>query len=206
MDPAWLQWAKRLQAVAQNGLTFTEGHFDRERYEEVRQIAAEILASKAETRVEDVLDLFVREKDYATPKVDTRAAVFKDEKILMVKERSDGKWSLPGGWADIAESPRESVEREVWEESGFKVKATRLAAVYDRSKHLHRPLMHYHIYKLFFICEIVGGSPATSDETEEVAFCPEDDLPELSITKILPHQIAAMFEHYRRPETPVYCD
>jgi ADP-ribose pyrophosphatase YjhB (NUDIX family) len=206
MDPAWLQWAKRLQAVAQNGLTFSKDHFDVERYEEVQRIAAEMLASRAEASVEDVLDLFVREEGYATPKVDTRAAVFQDDKVLLVKERSDGKWSLPGGWADVGEGPRESVEREVWEESGFKVNATRLAAVYDRSKHPHRPLMHYHIYKLFFICEIVGGSPTASDETEEVAFFAEGELPELSITKILPHQIAEMFRHYRQPETPVYCD
>ena len=206
MDPTWLQWAKRLQAVAQNGLTFNKDHFDVERYEEVQRIAAEMLASKSDASVEEVLDLFVREEGYLTPKVDTRAAVFKDDKILLVKERSDGKWALPGGWADVAESPRESVEREVWEESGFKVTATRLVAVYDRSKHPHRPLMHYHVYKLFFICEIVGGEPTTSDETEEVAFFAEDELPELSITKTLPGQIAAMFEHYRRPETPVYCD
>jgi len=206
MDPAWLQWAKRLQAVAQNGLTFNKEHFDVERYEEVQRIAAEMLASKAEASTEEVLDLFVREEGYATPKVDTRGAVFRDDKILLVKERSDGKWSLPGGWADIAESPSEGVEREVWEESGFKVKATRLAAIYDRSKHAHRPLMHYHIYKLFFICEIVGGSPTTSGETEAVAFFAEDELPELSITKILPEQISAMFKYYRRPETPVYCD
>jgi len=206
MDPAWLQWAKRLQAVAQNGLAFSENNFDVERYEEVRRIAAEMLASKADASTEDVIDLFVREKGYATPKVDTRGAVFRDDRILMVKERSDGKWALPGGWADVGEAPRESVEREVWEESGFEVKAVRLAAIYDRSKHAHKPLMHYHIYKLFFICEIVGGSAATSDETEEVAFFAEDDLPELSITKILPFQIAEMFKYYRQPQTPVYCD
>lgn len=206
MDPMWLQWGKRLQAVAQNGLAFSENHFDIERYEEVRRIAAEMLASRADAPAADFLELFLREDGYATPKVDTRGAVFRDDRILLVKERSDGRWALPGGWADVGEGPRESVEREVWEESGFKVKATKLAAVYDRSKHPHRPLMHYHIYKLFFICEIVGGEPTTSDETEQVAFFAEDDLPELSLTKILPEQIAAMFEYYRRPDKPVYCD
>lgn len=201
-----MEWAKRLQAIAQNGLTFAEDHFDVERYEQVRRIAAEMLADKADANVEDVLDLFVREKDYATPKVDVRGAAFRKGRILLVKECSDGKWSLPGGWADVGESPSESVEREVWEESGFRVKAKRLAAVYDRSKHPHKPLMHYHVYKLFFLCEITGGEATTSDETEEIAFFDEGDLPELSITKILPEQIARMFEHCRRPELPTYFD
>lgn len=206
MDPNWLDWAKRLQAIAQNGLTFAEDHFDVERYEQVRQIAAEMLAAKTGAKTQDVLDLFVREKDYATPKVDVRGAAFREGRILLVKECSDGKWALPGGWADVGESPSESVEREVWEESGFTVKAKRLAAVYDRSKHPHRPLMHYHVYKLFFICEIAAGEATTSNETEEVAFFDENNLPELSITKTLPEQIARMFEYYRRPESPVYFD
>jgi len=195
-----------LQALAQNGLTFAQSPFDEERYEQIRHIAAEMLADKAGAEVEDVMELFVREKDYATPKVDVRGAAFRDGKILLVKERSDGKWSLPGGWADAGESPSQSIEREVWEESGFRVRAERLAAIFDRSRHPHRPLMHYHIYKLFFICEITGGQAATSSETEEIAFFAEGELPELSITKILPEQIAKMFEYFRRPELPVYFD
>ncbi|KPK38942.1 MAG: ADP-ribose pyrophosphatase [Phycisphaerae bacterium SG8_4] len=206
MEPKWLNWAKRLQAIAQNGLTFAEGHFDLERYEQVRQIAAEILADKTGAKTQDVLQLFAREKDYATPKVDVRGAAFRDGRILLVKERSDGLWALPGGWADVGESPSESVEREVWEESGFRVEAERLAAVYDRSKHPHKPLMHYHVYKLFFICEITAGEPTTSRETEKVAFFNANDLPELSITKTLPEQITKMFEYYRQPELPVYFD
>jgi len=206
MAPKWLEWAKRLQALSQNGLTYAQDPFDQERYEQIRHIAAEMLAEKADAKIEDVLDLFSREKDYATPKVDVRGAVFKDNRILLVKERSDGRWSLPGGWADVGESPSQSVEREVWEESGFHVKARRLVAVYDRDKHPHKPLMHYHIYKLFFICEITGGRATTSTETEQVAFIEESDLPELSITKILPEQIAKMFEYYRGAELPVYFD
>jgi ADP-ribose pyrophosphatase YjhB (NUDIX family) len=206
MEPKWLDWAKRLQALSQNGLTYAKDPFDRERYEQIRHIAAEMLAEKADAKIQDVLDLFSREKDYATPKVDVRGAVFKDGRILLVKERSDGKWALPGGWADVGESPSESVEREVWEESGFQVKAKRLAAVYDRGKHPHKPLMHYHIYKLFFLCEITGGRATTSSETEQVAFFEESDLPELSITKILPEQIAKMFDYYRHNELPTYFD
>jgi len=206
MEPKWLQWARQLQSLAQNGLTYTENHFDRERYEQIRLIAAEMLADKTGAAIDDVLELFIREKDYATPKVDVRGAAFRDGRILLVKETSDGKWSLPGGWADAGEGPSKSVEREVWEESGFNVKAERLAAIYDRSMHPHKPLWHYHIYKLFFICEITGGQATTSSETEEVAFFAEDDLPELSITKILPEQIGKMFEYYRRPDLPVYFD
>lgn len=206
MEPKWLQWARQLQSLAQNGLTYTENHFDRERYEQIRHIAAEMLADNTGNQIEDVLELFIREKDYATPKVDVRGAAFRDGKILLVKETSDGKWALPGGWADAGECPSKSIEREVWEESGFHVKAQRLAAIYDRSLHPHRPLWHYHIYKLFFICEITGGQATTSSETEEVAFFCEDDLPQLSITKILPEQIAKMFEYYRQSELPVYFD
>ena len=206
MEPKWLNWAKRLQALSQNGLTYAKDPFDRERYEQIRHIAAEMLAEKADAKTKDVLDLFSREKDYATPKVDVRGVVFRDGRILLVKERSDGRWALPGGWADVGESPSESVEREVWEESGFQVNAKRLAAVYDRSKHPHKPLMHYHIYKLFFLCEITGGQATTSSETEQVEFFEEGDLPELSITKVLPEQIAKMFKYHRREEMPVYFD
>ena len=206
MEPKWLKWAKQLQALSQNGLTYARDPYDRERYEQIRHIAAEMLAEQADAKIEDVLDLFVREKNYATPKVDVRGAVFKNGKILLVKERSDGKWSLPGGWADVGESPSESVEREVREESGFHVRAQRLAAVYDRDKHPHKPLMHYHIYKLFFICEITGGQATTSSETEQVEFFSVSDLPELSTTKILLEQIVKMFEYYRRDDLPAYFD
>ncbi|NLH15762.1 MAG: NUDIX hydrolase [Phycisphaerae bacterium] len=206
MEPKWLDWAKRLQAISQNGLTYAKDHFDQERFRQVEDIAAEILADKAGVEPEAVLDLFSRQTDYATPKVDVRGVVFRDDTILLVKETSDHKWSVPGGWADIGESPSESVVREVWEESGFRVRAEKLLAVYDRSKHPHRPLVQYHIYKMFFLCEIIGGQPALSNETEEVAFFRENEIPELSITKILPEQIARMFEYYRRESLPVDFD
>lgn len=206
MEPKWLDWAKRLQAISQNGLTYAKDHFDIERYRQVESIAAEILAGKAGVEPEAVLELFSRQTDYATPKVDVRGVVFRDNAILLVKETSDHKWSIPGGWADIGESPSESVVREVWEESGFRVRADKLLAVYDRSKHPHRPLVQYHIYKMFFLCQIVGGQPALSNETEDVAFFRETEIPNLSITKILPEQIARMFEHHRRDDLPVDFD
>ena|SRR3989339_167437 len=206
MEPDWLGWAKRLQALAQSGLAYSPNHFDVERFEQVRHIAAEILANKSGADVDDILQLFIREKDYATPKVDVRGAVIKDDKILMVKETSDHKWSLPGGWADVGQSASEGVIREVFEESGFEVRAIKLAAVYDRSKHAHRPLWHYHIYKMFFICEIIGGQPTLSSETEAVDFYGEDKLPELSGGKVLDWQIKRMFEHYRQPNLPTDFD
>lgn len=198
MNPKWLNWSKRLQAIAQNGLTFTTDPYDKERYEQVQKIAAEMMASYSELDEERILDLFHRETGYATPKLDVRGAVFQEDKILLVRERADCLWTLPGGWVDIGDSPREAVVREVLEESGFDVHVARLAAVYDRNKHDHPPLV-YHIYKMFFICEIIGGEPKGSLEVDAVDFFPEDDLPDLSTSRITSHQISKMFEHYRNP-------
>lgn len=208
MEPNWLKWGRELQAIAQNGLTYCKDKYDIERYHQLRQIAAKILAAGNNTAIDpaDVIDIFIREKDYATPKVDVRAAVFKNGQILLVRETSDGKWSLPGGWADINATPTENVIRETKEESGFDVKVNQLAAIYDRSCHEHKPLMHYHIYKMFFICEIIGGTATCSIETDKIEFFNRNELPELSITKVLAFQIDKMFDYYNQPELKVYCD
>src|SRR6185437_7356906 len=137
MDPDWLDRAKRLQALAQSGLTFTHDRFDRERFDAIRAIAAEMIATGAGApaeRAREIEVLFAAQAGYATPKVDVRAAVFRDDRILLVRERSDGRWTVPGGWADVGDSPAAAVEREVLEESGFEVRAVRLAAVYDRNR------------------------------------------------------------------------
>lgn len=206
MEPAWLKWAKQLAALSQNGLTYAENPYDVERYEKVRQIAVEMMASKSDLDKGTLLTIFQREEGYATPKVDVRGVVFRDGKILLIKERSDNLWSLPGGWADPGQSPTESVVREVFEESGFETQARRLLAVYDRSKHPHEPPCPFHIYKLFFLCEITGGEAKTSYETTAVDFFAENEIPDLSITRILPFQIARMFEHYRNPNLPTDFD
>jgi ADP-ribose pyrophosphatase YjhB (NUDIX family) len=206
LDPQWLQWARRLQAIAQNGLTFAEDAYNVERYEAVRQIAAEIMAASSETPVSRVLDLFAGEVGYATPKVDVRGVVFREEALLLVKELADGGWTLPGGWADVNESPSEAVAREVHEESGFEVHPVKLLAVYDRSKHGHVPPYPYHIYKLFFRCEIVGGVAEASAETAGAAFYCEKEIPPLSISRVTPGQIARLFEHHRHPEWPADFD
>ena len=205
-DPQWLIWAKSLQAISQNGLMYAENPFDIQRYEAVRALAAEILASYGSVEKEVVLDLFEKQSGYATPKVDVRGVVFKDDQILLVRERIDGRWSLPGGWADVNESPREAVEREVWEESGYEAKAVKLLAVFDRSKHGHLPVRPFHVYKLFILCRLTGGTSTTSIETSAVGFFDENSLPELSIARITPQQIARFFVHHRQPDLPTDFD
>jgi ADP-ribose pyrophosphatase YjhB (NUDIX family) len=202
----WLDWAKKLAAVAQNGLTFAKDPFDVERYEAVRGIAAELLAAGSGVAVERVLTLLESELGYSTPKVDVRAAVFREGRLLLVKERSDGGWTLPGGWADPCQSAAECVAREVEEESGYRVRPVQLLAVFDRSKHPHEPPFASHIYKLFFRCELIGGAPAATLETEECAFFAEDALPPLSLTRITQDELAAVFEHCRHPGRPVDFD
>jgi ADP-ribose pyrophosphatase YjhB (NUDIX family) len=205
-EPHWLPWARHLQALAQTGLTYSQNPYDIERYEAVRQVAAEMMAAGSEGDVEWVLDLFAAEFGYATPKVDTRGVVFQDDAILLVKEVSDGGWTLPGGWADVNDSPSEAVVREIYEESGFQTRAVKLLAVYDRSKHPHTPAYPYHIYKMFFLCEIIGGVATISNETQAIGFFREDEIPPLSISRITPGQIQRLFAHYHHPDWPADFD
>lgn len=205
-NPEWLQWAQRLQAIAQNGLTYAKDPFDVERFNQVRQVAAEILASGSESAsVDDLVDVFRRNFGYATPKVDVRAAVFHENHVLLVKERSDGAWTLPGGWADIGDPPSIAALREVREESGYEASVKKLAAVYDRELHGHPPYP-FHAYKMFFVCELTGGTARPSIETTAVDFFDESNLPPLSVQRVTQVQIRHMFEHYRHPERPTSFD
>ncbi len=199
MNNDLLQWARQLQAISQNGLTYAVNDYDRQRYTEIQRLAAEMMAVN-ETAISplQVAEFFNREKGHATPKVDVRAAVFRDDRILLVREISDGGWALPGGWADVGDSPSVAAVREVKEESGYDVRATKLVAAYDRDRHPHPPIP-YHAYKLFFLCELLGGAAAHSNETDGVDFFAEDRLPPLSLTRICPEQIALMFRHHRDP-------
>ncbi len=206
MDPSWLRWAKGLQAIAQNGLTYAADVYDKERYQAVREVAAEMMAERSESDTASVLQLFYEETGYATPKVDVRGAVFRDDAILLVREVSDGRWALPGGWADVNDSPSENIVREISEESGFETRVRKLAAVLDRSRHPHVPAMPYHVYKMFFICEITGGAPKPNHEIHEVRFFKEDEIPELSPGRVLPFQIERMFIHWRQPDLPTEFD
>jgi ADP-ribose pyrophosphatase YjhB (NUDIX family) len=208
MSEKWLEWSQKLQAIAQNGLTFSENPFDIDRYQQIRTLAAEMMATYSGAEPGDLVNLFTQEVGYATPKVDARAAVFQANEILLVQERLDGgRWTLPGGWVDVGESPSVAVVREVWEETGYEVKALKLAALYDRShpRHGHPPFIH-HTYKLFFLCELTGGTPTESYETGESAFFKETEIPELSLTRVVPSQIARLFEHHRHPDWPTDFD
>jgi ADP-ribose pyrophosphatase YjhB (NUDIX family) len=200
MEPVWLLWARELQAIAQTGLTFAENGYDRERYAAIRALAARMMVHYSPADLVRVEALFAGQTGYATPKVDVRGAVFDaGGRILLVREISDSeRWTLPGGWADVNQSPSESVIREVREESGLEVTVCKLAAVYDRARQGHTPPHPFHVYRLFFICEVVGGAPKVSSETSEVAFFAENEPPEdLSLARTLPHQIRRMFEHTR---------
>ena len=207
-EPRWLVWAREVQAIAQIGLTFSRDPYDRERYERLRAIAAEIVAEHVGLDAGHLESLFAAETGYATPKVDVRGAVFRDGRILLVREAADGgRWTLPGGWADVNESPAECVVREVREESGFDVRVGKLAAVWDRARHAHLPHYVFHIWKLFFVCEIVGGEARTGTETSEVAFFAEQDVPgDLSVSRVLDWQLHRMFEHAREPALPTEFD
>ena len=206
-EPDWLVWAKELQAIAQTGLAYSRDPYDLDRFRQVRALAVRILAAYSSADLRRIEDLFEQQTGYATPKVDVRGAVFRDGRILLVREVQDqGRWTLPGGWADVNEAPAESVVKEIREESGFLTVARKLAAVWDRSRHPHTPPMPFHIYKLFFICDIVGGAAETSLETSEVGFFAEDEIPELSRSRTLETQVRRMFEHRHNPGLPTDFD
>lgn len=200
-----MDWAKRIQAIAQTGLAHVRDVYDRERYEQIRDIAVEIVAGHTGANDKAVRKVFASDTGYATPKVDVRGGVFRDGRILLVKEKMDGLWTLPGGWAEVGLTPAEAVEKEVREESGFVTRAVKLAAVYDRNRQGH-PASLFHIYKLMFVCEIVGGSIDPDHEIEEAAFFPGDSLPKLSLSRTTARQIERLFEHARHPEMPTDFD
>ena len=205
-EPDWLVWARALEALAQTGLYYTKDAFDAERFEQVRAIATAMLAVGSGAPPPRIAELLHGETGYATPKVAVRGAVFRDDRILMVREVVDGLWSLPGGWADVNHSPIECVEREIEEESGFTARARKLAAVWDRRRHNHAPVRIHHVYMLYFICELTGGAAQPSAETSAVDFFAEDALPDLSLARVTEAQIRRMFEHRRRPELPTDFD
>ena len=205
-EPDWLTIARELQALAQTGLTFSTDPFDLQRYRRVRELAAALMAEGSGTPLERVLELFERDAGYATPKVDVRGAAFLDGKVLLVREASDGGWTLPGGWADVNQSPSECVVREIAEESGFQSAAVKLVAVADYRKSGH-PRRHPHsIYKLFFLCEITGGTARASEETTDVAFFTKEALPPLSLGRTTAAQIERMFRHHEHRDLPTEFD
>jgi ADP-ribose pyrophosphatase YjhB (NUDIX family) len=204
-EPSWLVVGRELRAIAQIGLTFSRDPFDRRRFERIRELAAAVIANGSGEEEAKVLDLFRLDAGYATPKVDVRGAAFRDGQVLMVREVSDGGWTLPGGWADVNQTAAECVVREIAEESGFQARAVKLAAIHDYRKR-HPPRHIDSIYKMFFLCELTGGSASPSDETSEVAFFSRRELPALSLGRTTAEQIELMFHHAEHPELPADFD
>jgi ADP-ribose pyrophosphatase YjhB (NUDIX family) len=205
-EPQWLRIARELRAIAQTGLAFTADRFDRQRYERVRELAASMLAQGSGEHYDVIIEILREGWGYATPKVDVRGAAFVDGRVLLVREISDGKWTLPGGWADVNQSAAECVVREFAEESGFEARTLKLAAVRDYQRSGHPPRNVDSIYKMFFICEITGGAARASDETSEATFFPRDSLPPLSLGRTTAAQIDRMFHHAEHPNLPTDFD
>lgn len=212
--PKRVEWAQKLQAIAQTGLHYDASPFDHERYEEVLNIAVEMLAADGSADADTIRAVFNAQSGHATPKIDVRGVVFRDGKILLVQEKLDNYlWTLPGGWADIGESAGEGVVREVYEESGYRTQAVKLLALYDRNKHGHPPFA-FHAYKAYFLCALLDHerhidpalSSASYNEIGEVGFFSEDEIPDLSLGRVTPKQIARFFEHLRQPDLPTDFD
>jgi len=200
-----LAWLQRLQTITQAGLTYSRDPYDRQRYEQLQELAAEIATSMTLQPKESLLAIIRAEKGYATPKVDVRAVVEQNGKLLFMRESHDKLWSLPGGWADIGESPSQIAEREVLEETGFEVRASKVLAVYDKARHAHPPEFWY-CYKLFVRCELRGGAPARGLETLDTGFFGVNEIPPLSTPRVTEAQVRRMFEHLANPELPTDFD
>jgi len=204
-----ITWARRLAALAQTQLTFAKDEYDRERGAELQQLAADMMAASTDVSQAHWQTIFENESGYATPKVDVRGAIFKDGKVLLSRELKDGCWSLPGGWADVNDTPSEAVIREVLEETGYPVRCTKLAAVLDRDLHYKTETTHthpFHIYKLLFLCEITGEPGELCHDITDAAFFDLNDLPELSLHRTLPAHIELLWVHQQNPDLPTQFD
>jgi ADP-ribose pyrophosphatase YjhB (NUDIX family) len=199
-----LAWARELQAIAQSGLAWEPREYDRQRYEQVRRVAAEMVANGRDA--DHVERVFAAEEGHATPKVDVRGVVFRDEEILLVQERDGGVWSLPGGWVDVGESPSEAVAREVLEESGYAARPIKLLGLYDRDRRGFPPHL-WHIWKAFFLCTLTGERGPLGYETTTSGFFARDALPEpLRFADATRAEIERCFEHREHPEWPTHFD
>ena len=195
--PPALRWAQRIQAIAQTGLTYARDPFDRQRYEELRELAIE-MAQTAGAGEGAARAAFTSETSYPTPKVDVRAVVFRGDELLLVREARTRAWSLPGGWADVGDTPSGVAERETREESGYEVRARKLLAVFDKARHEHPPSLYY-TYKILVLCDLLGGEARESHETDGVGFFRRDALPELDLERTAPTQVACAFAHHADP-------
>lgn len=201
--PQWLTWAREIQALAQTGLTFSQTVYEEERNKRLMAIAAEIIGSHSKLDPDEMLSNMFRQPGYATPKIDVRGAAIRDGKILLVQEASDGCWCMPGGWADVGDTPTEAVVREVREESGFDVRIVKVIGVFDANRD-GRPIECYHAFKIVFLCQISGGQATPSHETPEVDFFPLDDPPPLSPNRTHLRHLAEIQNHLDDPGRGTY--
>lgn len=200
-----LEWAREIQALAQTGRHYAQDEYQRDRCRRLMEIAAEMLAHHTNIDVSRLIAAFDTQIGYATPKIDVRAAVFLDNKLLLVRERLDGGWTMPGGWADVGDIPSRAAERETLEESGYLVKTRRLIGVYDANR--SGPLEVFHAFKIIFLCDILDGEARPSCETSEVAFFSQDEVPEpLSGERTTPRHIRDVFTVLKNPECPAVFD
>ena len=203
-SPKWVDWAREIFSLSQSGLTYSGNQYDIERYKRLQEITAEIIANQSAMSKEAVLDSFSMQAGYITPKVDVRGAVVHAGKILLIQERADTRWAMPGGWADLGNSPASVAEREVWEESGFRVKAEKVVALIDANR--IEPMEFYHAYKIIFLCRLLEGEPRTSYETLAVDFFELDQLPPLSRYRTNEEMIQEVFAHVEDPARPTMFD
>lgn len=205
--PDWLRWAQRVQSIAQTGLTYTQDPYDRERYEQLREIAVEMTSAGFDEDVEAVRSVFASAMGYPTPKVDVRAVVFRGDELLLVRERRSRRWTFPGGWADVGDTPSAAAERETLEESGYRVQAEKALAILDKTRHEHPPSLDY-TYKILIACHLEGGEPRTSHEIEDVGFFTADAIRDidLDLDRTTPGQVALAFAHHRDPALPTAFD
>jgi len=200
----WIETLNKITGLAQTGLYYSKDVYDKERYDQIISYVRTLIDLK-EIDTTDFIANVLQDVGYATPKIDVRAVVFKDNKLLLAKETQDGLWSIPGGWADIGYSAAENAEKEVLEETGLEVKVTRLLALTDRRKHPH-PAMFLHVYKAFFWCELIGGELEPSIETSEVGFFGRNELPPISTARVTETQIHQFFELLQELPESTYFD
>ena len=203
--PQWLLWAREIQSISLTGLSYSKDTFDSLRYRRLMEIAADITHRHTGVSQDSLIENFLAQPGYATPKTGVRGAVIRDRKILLVQDRDDNRWCMPGGWADVGEAPSQAVAREVQEESGFAVSPVKLIGIYD-SNRVRTPLSFYHAYKIVFLCEITGGVAATSIETCAVDFFGIDSLPPLSEERTNERHIAEAFAHIDDNNRPAEFD
>ena len=199
--PKWLEWAREIQQLCQTGLAFSESEYETQRYKRLAEIAAEITASHSHISKEELTENFLAHPGYATPKVDIRAAIIENNKILLVQESMDNKWAMPGGWADVGEFPGTAIIRETKEESGLEVKPKKTIGIYDANRS-GRPLEFFHAYKIVFLCEKTGGIPKASNETIAVNYFDFDNLPPLSTSRTNKKHIKDVRKHLNNLTLP----